>query len=162
MAILTKIRNRSGLAIGMVGGALLLFVISDALNSNFGLFSGQAANNNVGEIDGETIGIRQFEEKLEFNTENFKMRTQQENVDENTRTQLREQTWAQYINDYMMLKEYKELGIEVSNEELEDMLMGKNIHPQIIQSFTDPKTGTFDINAVKNYLKQVAEGTCFK
>ncbi len=159
MAILTKIRNRSGLAIGMVGGALLLFVISDALNSNFGLFSGQAANNNVGEIDGETIGIRQFEEKLEFNTENFKMRTQQENIDENTRTQLREQTWAQYLNDYMMAKEYKDLGIEVSNEELEDMLMGKNIHPQIIQSFTDPKTGMFDINAVKNYLKQVAEGT---
>ncbi len=159
MAILTKIRNRSGLAIGMVGGALLLFVISDALNSNFGFFSGQASSTTVAEIDGETINIRQFEEKLEKNIEGYKVRSQSENVDENTRNQLREQTWMQFMNDYLMAKEYKELGIEVSNEELEDMLMGQNIHPQIRQSFTDPATGTFDINAVKRYLKSMNEGT---
>jgi peptidyl-prolyl cis-trans isomerase D len=159
MAILTKIRNRSGLAIGMVGGALLLFVISDALNSNSSLFSGQASSNNVAEIDGETVGIRQFEERLEINTENFKKRSQQENLDENTRNQVREQTWSQLMNDYLMAKQYKELGIEVSNEELEDMLIGKNIHPQILQSFTDPATGQFDVNNVKRYLKQMSEGT---
>jgi peptidyl-prolyl cis-trans isomerase D len=159
MAILTKIRNRSGLAIGVVGGALLLFVISDALNSNSSLFSGQASSNNVAEIDGETIGIRQFEERLEINTENFKKRSQQENLDENTLNQVREQTWTQVMNDYLMLKQYKDLGIEISNEELEDMLIGKNIHPQILQSFTDPATGQFDVNNVKRYLKQMSEGT---
>jgi peptidyl-prolyl cis-trans isomerase D len=159
MAILTKIRNRSGLAIGVVGGALLLFVISDALNSNSSLFSGQASSNNVAEIDGETIGIRQFEERLEINTENFKKRSQQENLDENTLNQVREQTWTQVMNDYLMVKQYKDLGIEISNEELEDMLIGKNIHPQILQSFTDPATGQFDVNNVKRYLKQMSEGT---
>ena len=39
MSILEKIRNRSGLAIVFVGGALALFVISDALQSNSRIFS---------------------------------------------------------------------------------------------------------------------------
>ena len=158
MAILTKIRNRSGLAVGAVGLALGLFVISDALNSNSKIFGSGNQSNNVGEIDGENIGIKQFEEKLEYNTENFKKRTQSENLDEATRGQVRETTWNQFLNDYMMSKEYKDLGIEISEDELADMCYGNNIHPQIRQSFTDPKTNVFDVNNVKRYLKQMSEG----
>lgn len=158
MAILTKIRNRSGLAIGVVGIALGLFVVSDALNS-FGGGSG-APSNNVGEIDGERIGLKQFDDKLQFNLDNYQKRTQSENLDEATRTQLRDQTWNQMLNDYMMAKEYSQLGLEVSEEELADMVYGNNIHPQIRQSFTDPNSPTgFDVNTVKRYLKNVTEGT---
>ncbi len=34
MSILEKIRKRSGIAIIAIGGAIAMFVISDALNSN--------------------------------------------------------------------------------------------------------------------------------
>ncbi len=159
MAILTKIRNRSGLAIGAVGLALGLFVVSDALNSNTSLFGSGNKTNNVGEIDGEKIGVKQFEEKLVYNTENFKKRTEKESLDEATRGQIRDQTWNQFLNDYMMSKEYSELGIEMSPDELEDVLYGNNIHPQIKQSFTDPATNVFDVNNVKRYLKNMSEGT---
>ena len=37
MAILTKIRNRAGLAVGLVGFALVAFVVSDAINNNIGI-----------------------------------------------------------------------------------------------------------------------------
>jgi len=158
MAILTKIRNRSGLAIGVVGVALGLFVVSDALNSNMGLFSGSQTNN-VGEIDGEKIGIKQFDDKLQLNLANFQKRTQQENIDENTRGQVRDQTWNELLNTYMMMKEYEQLGLQVGEEELADMIYGNNIHPQIKQSFTDPATGMFDVNNVKRYLKQMSDGT---
>jgi peptidyl-prolyl cis-trans isomerase D len=53
MAILTKIRNRSGLAVGFVGLALALFVISDALNSNTAIFGGKGNSTTVGEIAGK-------------------------------------------------------------------------------------------------------------
>lgn len=159
MAILTKIRNRSGLAIGFVGLALGLFVISDALNSNSALFGGGGQVSDVGEIDGEKIGIKQFEEKYEYNLEQFKKRTQNENLDENTRTQVRDQTWNSFLQDFMMSKEYEQLGIQVSEEELADMIYGNNIHAQIRQSFTDPNGGDFDVNNVKRYLKQMSEGT---
>jgi len=157
MAILTKIRNRSGLAIGFVGLALALFVISDALQSNSSLFGGNGTSNNVGEIDGEKISIKLFEQKYQENIDNYKKRTQSDNIDDGMRTQLREQTWQQFINDNMMSREYAQLGLQVSSEELEDLLYGNNIHPQIIQSFTDPSTQQFDKNNVIRYLKQVSE-----
>ncbi|MFN4083598.1 MAG: SurA N-terminal domain-containing protein [Bacteroidia bacterium] len=157
MSIITKIRNRSGLAIGFVGVALVLFVVSDALNSNFGLFGGSPQSNNVGEINGEKISIKQFEERFERNIAKFKERTQQDNIDENTRGQIREQVWTEFINDFLMNRIYTELGITVSNDELLDMLYGNNIHPQIRQAFTDPNTQQFDANNVKRYLKQVSE-----
>ncbi len=159
MAILTKIRNRSGLAIGAVGLALGLFVVSDALNSNRGWFGSGSQTNNVGEIDGETIGIKQFDDKLQYNMENFQKRTQQENLDEATRGQVRDQTWNQMLNDFMLMKEYDQLGVTISEEELADMIYGNNIHAQIKQSFTDPNTGMFDVNIVKRNLKQITEGT---
>lgn len=159
MAILTKIRNRSGLAIGAVGLALGLFVVSDALNSNMGLFGGGSRTNNVGEIDGESIGIKQFDDKLQANLANFQKRTQQDNIDEATRSQVRDQTWNEMLNTFMMMKEYEQLGLQVSEEELADMIYGTNIHAQIKQSFTDPNTGMFDVNNVKRYLKQMTEGT---
>lgn len=159
MAILTKIRNRSGLAIGAVGLALGLFVVSDALNSSKGWFGGNSQSNNVGEINGESIGIKQFDDKLNYNMENFKKRTQQENLDEATRGQVRDQTWNQMLNDFMLMKEYNELGVTISEKELADMVYGENIHPQIKQSFTDPNTGMFDVNLVKRNLKQITEGS---
>ncbi len=158
MAILTKIRNRSGLAIGAVGLALALFVISDAVNNNMGLFGGSQVTD-VGEIDGEKISAKEFDAKYQLNIDNYLKRSGQESMDENTKTQLRDQTWNQVLNDFLMAKQYDGLGLTVSEDELSDMVFGNNIHPQIRQSFTDPNTGMFDINNVKRYLKQVTEGT---
>ncbi len=160
MSILENIRKRSGLAIVVVGGALALFVISDALNSNSSLLGGRGSNsNNVGEVDGEQIGIKQFEAKIQENIELYKQRSQQTNIDQNTQDMLREQTWNQLIQEGLMNKEYAELGITVTNEELADMFYGENIHPQVKQSFTDPKTGVFDKGVVIRQLKQINEGT---
>jgi len=158
MAILTKIRNRSGLAIGAVGLALALFVISDALNNNMGLFGGGQVTD-VGEIDGEKISAKEFDAKYQLNIDNYLKRSGQESMDENTKTQLRDQTWNQVLNDFLMQKQYETLGLTVSEDELSDMVFGNNIHPQIRQSFTDPNSGQFDLNNVKRYLKQVTEGT---
>jgi peptidyl-prolyl cis-trans isomerase D len=87
----------------------------------------------------------------------MKERNPNQPIDDNTRNQLRDQVWSQLLQDNLMAKEYKELGIAVSNEELEDMIYGDNINSNIIQSFTDPKTGAFDKNNVKRYLKQLAD-----
>lgn len=157
MAILTKIRNRSGLAVGFVGLALALFVISDALNSNTAIFGGKGNSSTVGEIAGEKVGIKLFQQKYDEQEQIMKDRNPNQPIDDNTRNQLRDQVWNQLLQDNLMAKEYKELGIAVSNEELEDMIYGDNINANIIQSFTDPKTGAFDKNNVKRYLKQLTD-----
>jgi peptidyl-prolyl cis-trans isomerase D len=111
----------------------------------------------VGEIAGEKVGIKLFQQKYDEQEQIMKDRNPNQPIDDNTRNQLRDQVWNQLLQDNLMAKEYKELGIAVSNEELEDMIYGDNINANIIQSFTDPKTGAFDKNNVKRYLKQLTD-----
>lgn len=155
MAILTKIRNRSGIAIGFVGLALVLFLVSDALSSGNSIFNAQS--NNVGTIDGDAITYKEFEMEVARQEEMLKERNQGQPIDDNTRTQIREQAWGMLVQKSLMGKEFGELGLVVSNEELNDLFAGENIHPQVKQSFTDPNTGVFDKNIVIQNLKQIVE-----
>lgn len=155
MAILTKIRNRSGIAIGFVGLALVLFLVSDALTSGNSIFNAQT--NNVGTIDGDAITYKEFEMEVAKQEELFKERAQGQPLDDNTRNQIREQAWNTIIQENLMTKEYGDLGVALTNEELTDLFVGDNIHPQVKQSFTDPKTGIFDKNVVIQNLKQITE-----
>jgi peptidyl-prolyl cis-trans isomerase D len=159
MSVLEKIRNKSGLAIVVVGGALALFVISDALNSNSRLFSGN--DNNVGVIDGESVSIKTFEQEFEKSLANYKMRSQQANIDQNTTDMIREQTWNQLIMDGLMTKQYDELGISVTNDELFELVQGEDPHPQIKSAplFQNQQTGQYDRGLVVRFLKDMAEGT---
>jgi peptidyl-prolyl cis-trans isomerase D len=155
MAILTKIRNRSGIAIGFVGLALVLFLISDALSSGNSIFNSNT--NNVGEIDGDAISYKQFEVEVAKQEAAYLERSQGQPLDDNTRQQVREQAWNTLVQEGLMTKEYSDLGISVTNEELTDMFVGDNIHQQVKQSFTDPKTGYFDKSVVIQNLKQINE-----
>ena len=57
MALIGEIRKRSGLLLLMIGGALLLFVLSDA----FGPGSGAQQTNSIGTVDGVEIDNFEFE-----------------------------------------------------------------------------------------------------
>ncbi len=159
MSVLEKIRSKSGLAIFVVGGALTLFVVSDALQSNSRIFG--ANDTNVGVIDGESVSIKQYESEFEKNLANYKIRSQQESVDQNTTDMIREQTWNQMVMDGLMSKQFEELGISVTNEELLDLVQGNDPHPQIKSApiFQNPQTGQYDRNLVIRFLKNMSEST---
>ncbi|MFI5221077.1 MAG: SurA N-terminal domain-containing protein [Bacteroidia bacterium] len=160
MSILERIRKNSAIAVGAIGLALALFVITDALNSNTGIFgAGKGNKNNVAEIDGNKISIKQFQAKIDENEENYKERQQQKSLDQNAKDMIREQTWNQVVQEELYGKEYDQLGLSVCNDELADMFYGENIHPQVRQSFTDPKSGNFDKNVVLANLKRIEQGT---
>ena len=155
MAILTKIRNRSGIAIGFVGLALVLFLVSDALSSGNSIFNAQSTN--VGSVDGDGISYKQLELEIAKQEENYKERNQGQPIDDNTKNQIREQSWNVLVQEAIMTKEYSDIGLTITNDELTDLFIGDNIHPQVVQSFTDPKTGSFDKNVVIQNLKQINE-----
>jgi peptidyl-prolyl cis-trans isomerase D len=141
----------------VIGGALALFVISDALQSNSRIFGGSQSTS-VGVIDGEEIGVKAFEAKVVQNTEATRQQMGPDAaMDQNTIDMVREQTWSQLVMEGIMEGEYENLGIKVTNEELIDMFVGDNVHPQVKQSFTNPQTGTFDKSMVVSNLKQINE-----
>lgn len=153
MAVIGRIRKRVGLLIGFVGVSMLLFILGDLVTSNTGLLNRN--NDVVGEIGGTKIHYSEFEKRVETLTENYKLNTRQETVDQNTTDMLREQAWTLFSNELTLGEEYKKLGLACSSEELYEMCTGKTPNAQVAQAFTDPNTKQFDPNAVVKFLKDL-------
>lgn len=153
MSVLAKIREKSGLLLLVIGGALVLFIAGDLLTSNTSVFNRTATD--VGEVAGRRITGEEFEFRVAKAEENYRLNTGQQTIDEGLKDMLRQQTWNQMLNEIIMDAEYKELGIVVSPQELYDMVRGNDPHPSVKQAFTNPQTGVYDPSAVLNFLKNM-------
>jgi peptidyl-prolyl cis-trans isomerase D len=152
MALINKIREKSGYAIGFIAVAMISFMLlGDLLGPNSRLLGGN--NNVIGEIAGEEITIQEFENALQGVKQNYAAQTGKQPSEEEL-VSLREQTWGQMILKVAYQKEFDRLGIDVSDDELYDMVQGNNVHPVIKQTFSNPQTGQFDRSLVAKYLRE--------
>ncbi len=152
MATLEKIRSKAGvLVIVFVGFALFAFIMTDLLSSGTSLF--QRRQMNVADINGHTITIQEFQARVSEMEEYARLNSGQSSLDQEMVFRLREQAWNQMVNEVVMGEKYEETGVEVTSDELLDMVTGKNIHPTIRQLFTNPQTQAFDQEQVVNFLR---------
>jgi peptidyl-prolyl cis-trans isomerase D len=157
MSIITKIRNRAGILVGLIALAIISFLFMDVFAGSNGLF-GNRRGTTVGEIDGEAVSIEYFNNRLAEGEENFKANTRQTELDDVARGQINDQTWNEIIKERLLQEEYDKLGIALGPEEKWDLIQGKNAHPAIRQNFTDPKTGNLQVvEFLKNLGKQTPE-----
>ncbi|MFL0162901.1 peptidylprolyl isomerase [Aquirufa salirivi] len=153
MALITKIREKSGIAAAAIAISLILFLIgSDIFQGRSSLFGSN--NQEVGVIAGESILLPEFQKKVEEATANYTAQTGK-GPGEQEATMIRDQVWNQYILDIAYKNEFDALGLKVSSEELIDMVQGNNIHPSVRQQFTNPQTGQFDKTFVIQFLKNL-------
>ena len=154
MGIMSFLRNRAGIIIvGAIGFAIVAFLVSDAVQ-----MGGSFMNSNqteVGEVDGEAIPVVQFNEQVELNTNNFKQQMGQNNLDPQMTSYVIENTWNQSVSKILMNKEIRRLGLQVSKNELNDLVTGKNPDPQILQNFGDPQTGQLNRTQLNSFLENV-------
>ena len=155
MSVITTIRSKAGLLVALIGLALVSFLAMDVFTGN-GLFS-QRNPTDVGEIEGDKISLNLFDVKLQETVENYKANTNSAQIDEATMASLRDQVWNELLRERIMGETYKDLGLEVGEEELYDMVQGKNLHPEIQKAFTDPQTGQFDRTRVVDFLKNLSK-----
>ena len=153
MALINKIREKSGWAVGAIAIGLGVFVVGgDLLGPNSRLLGNDA--NTVGEIAGEEIDYQEFDAVLQQAKSDYENRTGRA-ANEGELAMLREQAWNQLIFKIALQKEYDRLGIAVTEEELADMVQGNNIHPAVKQAFSNPQTGEFDRAQVVQYLQNL-------
>ncbi|WP_210462648.1 peptidylprolyl isomerase [Rufibacter roseolus] len=152
MALINKIREKSGFAIGAIAIGLLIFIVlGDLLGPNSRLFGNKMV---VGEVAGHEVSVQEFEAMFEEAKNNYASQYGRQ-PSEAELSSLREQTWNQLVFKYAFEDEFEKVGIGVSADEQVDMVQGRNIHPALKQMFTDPKTGQFSVEQVKQTLRNL-------
>jgi peptidyl-prolyl cis-trans isomerase D len=153
MALISKIREKTGLAVGIIAFGLILFLVGgDILGPNSVILGKNKAE--VGEIAGQKISHGEYIQQIEELKYNYSLNFGR-NPSENEMIAIRQQAWDYLIVKKAFQKEYDELGLSVTEEELVDMVQGKNIHPDLVQAFTNPETGEFDREQIVIYLQQI-------
>ncbi|MCE7069604.1 MULTISPECIES: peptidylprolyl isomerase [Dyadobacter] len=153
MALITKIREKSGIAVTVIAISLILFMVGgDLMGPNSMLGGGN--DQTVGEIAGKEINIKDFQSRVDGFRQNYEAQSGR-SLNENELASLRDQAWNQFVVDIAYKKEFEDLGLTVTDQELVEMVQGNHISPSILQAFSDPTTGKFDKNAVVNYLKNL-------
>jgi peptidyl-prolyl cis-trans isomerase D len=154
MSALQFLREKAGVLVaGLIGLSLFIFVVSDFFGNGTGQRAKQRKYYEIGKIGDESISYQNYEQEVQNLLEIYKL-SGNSNIDESTTESLREQTWQQIIRHNILDNQYKKLGIGVSSEELDGLVLGDNPHQIVLQLFTDQKTGTFNKSALVNFLKQ--------
>ena len=154
MATLQKLRNKGGVLIAtVIGLSLVAFILSDMLNSGSTLFN--QSKNVVGEIAGESISYQEYMATVKKIEDSQKANSGQSSIPEAQMEQIRDYAWRMFVEKNTVEKELDKVGVSVSEDELFDLVQGKNPSPMIRQYFTNQQTGEFDRNAVINFLKNM-------
>lgn len=154
MASLQRIRNHGALLIAIVGLAMLAFILGDFLNSGSSFFN--RSRENVGVIEGQKIHYTEYEAAKDQLTEVYKIETGRSDFDEDQAAQIRNQVWNMLLMDYTMRAQAKEIGMDITRDELTELCIGENPH-QIIRgrrAFID-ENGVFNRAAVVNLLQAI-------
>jgi len=155
MATLQTIRDRAGILVaGIIGLAILAFVLGDFLGRGNASRIGLKKKMEIAEIGGKSISYIDFDKRVNNLTEVYKL-SGQTNMDEATTQNIQNQAWDQMVREMVMSKEYGKLGLNVSPDELFDLVQGENPHPYVRQLFTDQNTGVFNRSALIRFLKNM-------
>ncbi len=138
MSVLEKIRSKTGLLVGIIGLALVIFVLESLLGSGGALFGGN--DTLVGKIGDDKIDYTVFNTRVNEQIMQIQQSNPNAPIDEKTKEQIVDQIWNQMINERVIKTQYKKLGITVSDEELADLML---VHPHqyVVQQLTDQQTG---------------------
>lgn len=146
MASLNTLRTKFGIVLSIIIAlALLAFILS--LKTEMG-FSGNDPR--VGVIDGEKINYSEYYETYE------RVRSQSGAVesDEQQSAMLANAAWQQLFSKYVLDPGFERLGIRVTEPERLAMVSGEQPSQAFYNAFADPRTGSYNVAAVSQFLAQ--------
>ena len=142
MAILSKIRQRSLLAILVIGFCLFAFIIGDLVQSN--LFSNSSSN--VGNVNGTDILFEDFRVKV-ANVEKSGQGT--------SGIQAVNTVWDQEVSIALLTAEFEKIGINVGEKQIIEVLKQSQDIGQNPQFQNEAKQ--FDIDKFRTFFKSNPE-----
>ena len=152
MALINTLRNKMGkVIVGLVAFAILSFILADLLGPNSIMLNRNS--NNVGEIAGESISYTEYQQQVDIFINNYVANFGRNPTDREMGT-IRNQAWELLIVDRAFQIEYDALGLDVVEDEVVDLVQGKNISSEITAAtiFANPQTGVFDRDMLAAFL----------
>jgi peptidyl-prolyl cis-trans isomerase D len=151
MSIIQQIRDKAAwLVFGLIALSLIGFLLMDARSSKF---FGGSRSTVVGEVNGQKIEYNNFEQQVTGKEDEYKQRGYPTN--DAVQQTVRDEVWKEVVEEALLNNDYASLGLDVSDKEVNDMLVGPNAIPQIRQAFTDQKTGIFDAQGAATRINQM-------
>ncbi|HEX7016782.1 MAG TPA: SurA N-terminal domain-containing protein [Cyclobacteriaceae bacterium] len=153
MALIGTLRNKMGTwVVAFVFIAIAAFTLNDLLGKNSIL----RGDNNIGEIAGDKISLDEYQAAIDEREVNYRL-TFGRSPGERETPLLQEQAWEMLIARHAIEDQYDKLGIKVTNDEVKDMVWGKNIEPSLKSTpmFLN-ESGQFDNNRLLQYLQYVS------
>lgn len=162
MAVLQKIRVKFGLAISIIIALALLSFIIDPSTLESALNS-MSAKYDVGKIAGKRVSYTDFQENVDKFTTIHQVASGSSVQNEQTQQQIRNAAWQDYVDRYMFIKNAKDAGLRVGEDEMVDLTTGNNISPVLSQNraFFD-ESGAYSPDALREFVQTSADEPSLK
>lgn len=147
--VIQKIRDKAGFAVLLIGISLLIFILTDLLQSNAfiqELIWGRS--DVVARIGSEEIKYSEYNQLYER-----ARRNQGDFDDPIVEEQIRNAVWQQLLSDRLYQIEAKLAGLQVSDAEVYEMFVSDNPHPLVLQVFSQGEQ-MYEKERVKQILAQ--------
>jgi peptidyl-prolyl cis-trans isomerase D len=152
MSIIQKIRDKAAwLVFGLIAVSLIGFLLMDARTIN-GRASASTSGT-IGSVNGEKLEFSDFQKQVSDREDQYKSQGYPQN--DMLTQNIRDEVWKQFQENAVLIAEYSKLGIDVSDKELNDMLVGQNPLPEIRRAFTDQNTGAFDAQSAASRINEL-------
>lgn len=150
MTALGKIRSKGILLIIIIGLGLFAFIAEEAFRSCNGI-KGQNSQQ-IGEVLGEKIYVQDFQKLLEEYQDAMKLTMRTDNLSEDQLNQLKDQVWQQLVSERVMKEDCKKLGLNVTEDELQNVLNDGTNQLLTQTPFVNQQTGRFDVSILKQFI----------
>lgn len=156
MALIGKIREKSGLLIIVIGVALFAFIMGDWQK----MTEGSEDQIGYGTVYSEKVDFKAFEEASGKFQEQDRMQfaEQQREYTQKDQDASVDKAWSYVVETTIFEKEYNALGIEVSDSEFDSYLYGRDGFPvmqELAQGFTDSLTGMFNAKLLEKRIEEM-------
>ena len=157
MAVLQKIRVKFGLAISIIIALALLSFIIDP-NTLESAVRSMSSKYDVGQIAGKSVSYTDFQENVDKFTTIHQITSGSTVQNEQSQQSIRNAAWQDYIDRYMFVKNAKNAGIRVGEDEIVDLTTGSKISPILANNaaFAD-ETGAYSPEVLRDFVQNQVE-----
>ena len=157
MAAIGKIRNWGPTLVIVIGLALFAFIAEEMFRSCEA--SKNEQRQQVGEVLGKKVNVQDFQALIDEYQEVIKMSQGRDNLTEDELNQVKDQVWNTFVNSQILAKEADELGLTVTDAEMQNMLR-EGTNPLLMQTpFVNQQTGRFDASQLSKFLNDYKSNT---